>query len=277
MADKTTANQAETIATLAVKAERAGAGASLVKSASGREFLILPHGLNHHELTPRHGTEVLLPKVIDQRVTLQSADALVEYVNRFKFEQSLLFADLDQSAIVAALDYHAKDQPENVSHRATLSLPFSEEWKIWREMSGKLVAQLEFARFIEENAPDILAPDAGSLLEAVRDLQARRSVNFIAAVRTQSDNESFEYNDNTEARTKGDLELPTKFVLNIPVYFGEPPGEVQAFLRWKLDEGKLLLGIKLHRMEHIRQAAFRSIVTAMHERTSVLPVFGKIG
>jgi uncharacterized protein YfdQ (DUF2303 family) len=164
-----------------------------------------------------------------------------------------------------------------VQHKATLDLPYSEEWKTWSAINGQLKPQLEFARFIEENAPDIKAPDAASLLEAVRDLQARRNVNFIQAVRTSSDNESFEFTDNTEARTKADLELPTKFTLSIPVYFGDPDAEVPAFLRWKLDDGKLLLGIKLHRAEHIRQAAFNLIVTDAMEKTSLLAVFGKLG
>lgn len=70
--------------------------------------------------------------------------------------------------------------------------------------------------------------------------------------------------------------MPTKFLLNIPVYFGESDGDVPAFLRWKLDDGKLLLGIKLNRMEHIRQAAFKMIVMFVHERSGVLPVNGTI-
>lgn len=274
MADKTTANQAETIAALAVKA--AGI-ASIITTASGREYLLAPHGFHHTDISEPNAIEAKKPKLIDQLVTLQNADALVEYLNRFKGEQSLLFANVEQSVIVAAIDYHAKDKAELVKHKATLALPFSEEWKTWTGITGKLQPQLEFARFVEENAPDIKVPDAATLLEAVRDLQARRSVNFIQAVRTDSDNENFEFTDTTEARTKGGLELPTKFVLNIPVYFGEPPGEMYAFLRWKVDDAKLQLGIKLHRAEHIRQAAFRTIVTAMQERTNVLPVYGKIG
>jgi len=274
MTKETSAGDAQTIADLAVKAK--GQPTTIVTEGK-REFMILPHGYTHHEVTPAHSLDVNLPKRINQAVTLQNADALVEYLNRFKGDDSLLFADIQRSLIVAAIDYHAKAKASLVTHKASLQLTFSEQWKIWTEASGKLIPQLEFARFIEENAPDIKAPDAATLLESVRDLQARRSVNFIAAVRTQSDNENFEFHDNTEARTKGDLELPTKFVLGIPVYFGEPDGEVQAFLRWKLDDGKLLLGIKLHRLEHIRQAAFKVILASMHDRSGVLPVFGTIG
>lgn len=274
MTKQTSAGDAQTIAELAVKA--AGA-ATTITSATGREFLILPEAFDYHEVTPENSQDVHTPKRIRQAVILQNADALVEYLNRFKGDDSLLFADVQKSLVVAAIDYHAKDKASLVTHRASLQLPFSEEWKVWSEVSGRLMPQLEFARFVEENAPDIKAPDAATLIETVRDLQARRSVNFIQAVRTSSDNESFEFTDNTEARTKGGVELPTKFLIEIPVYFGEPAGEVPAFLRWKLDDGKLLLGIKLNRMEHIRQAAFKMIVMFLHERTGVLPVFGAIG
>lgn len=267
-------NEAETIAELARKA--AGTATS-VKTESGREYLVLPAGFQQHEVTLPNSLTVEKPKAISQLVTLQNADALTEYLNRFKNEHSLLLADVSSSRIVGAIDYHAAGKADLVQHKATLDLPFSEEWKIWTGISGQMKQQLEFARFIEENAPDIKAPDAGSLLEAVSDLQARRNVSFIKAVRTETDNESFEFNDNTEARTKGDIELPTKFLLNIPVYFGDPPGEVYAFLRWKLDDGALTLGIKLHRAEHIRQAAFKLIVTGAMERTNVLAVFGKLG
>ncbi len=271
---KETPNEAETIRDLAVKA--AGAP-SILKAEDGREYLVKPSGFVSENITPDHAAPLLLPKAIDQRVTLQDSDALVEYLDRFSGDPSLMFADVAGSAILAAIDYHAKDKAALVTHTAALQLQYAEEWKTWSGINGKLMPQLEFARFIEENAPDIKAPAAADLLEAVRDLQARRSVNFIKAVRTSSDNESFEYTDSTEARTKGDLELPTKFLLTIPVYFGEPPTEVSAFLRWKLDDGQLGLGIKLHRAEYIRQAAFKTIVTRVVEATGVLAVSGKLG
>jgi len=267
-------NSAETIVDLTRKAS---AIAQVITTPSGSEILVLPEGYVQDDFTPNNKLDVLMPKVIAQAVTLQNADALKGYLNRFKGDTTIMFADVSISRIVGAIDYHGPAKAALVSHKATLDLPYSEEWKTWSGINGQLKPQLEFARFVEENAPDIKAPDAGTLLDAVRDLQARRNVNFIQAVRTASDNESFEFTDNTEARTKDDLELPTKFMLSIPVYFGDAPVEVPAFLRWKLDEGKLLLGIKLHRAEHIRQAAFNLIVTDAMEKTQLLAVFGKLG
>lgn len=266
-------NQAETVSDLALKAQGAP---QVITTPSGSEILVLPEGYKHDDVTPNNKLDVLMPKVTTQSVTLQNADALKAYLNRFKGETTMMFADVLANRIVGAIDYHGPSKAALVHHKAVLDLPYSEEWKTWSGISGQLKPQLEFARFIEENAPDIKSPDAATLLEAVRDLQARRNVNFVQAVRTDSDNESFEFTDNTEARTKADLELPTKFLLSILVYFGDPDVEVQAFLRWKLEDAKLMLGIKLHRAEHIRQAAFNLIVTDAMEKTDLLAVFGKL-
>jgi uncharacterized protein YfdQ (DUF2303 family) len=265
--------EAESIAALARKT----AAPSTIKTEDGREFLVFAEGSTVREISDEHSLQVTLPRYIKQAVTLQTQDSLVDYVKKFKNADTLLFADIGANSIVGLIDYHAPTKAEHVAHKAALTLPFSEEWRIWTEISGKLKPQLEFARFLEENAADVRAPSAGELLDACRDLQVRRKVNFTKAVRTASDNENFEYSEETNTTTKkGGLELPTKFVLGLPVYFGEEDTEVQAFLRWRLDEGSLTLGIQLHRVEHVRQAVFKQIVTAVAEATSCQVVFGKI-
>jgi uncharacterized protein YfdQ (DUF2303 family) len=264
--------EAGAIAALAAKAS----GAHVVKTNDDREFLVVPSGFSEKEVSDAYGLKLAKPKYIKQTVTIETADSLVDYVNRFKGPDTVLFAEISANRIVALLDYHAAAEASHVAHRAKLELPFSEEWQLWNKVSGKLVAQLEFARFLEENAADIRAPEAGELLDACRDLQVRRKVNFIKAVRTASDNENFEYSDETSATTKkGDLELPTKFKLGLPVYFGDPETEVFAFLRWRVDEGALTLGIQLHRVEHVRQAIFKKIVLDVAGRTHCPAVFGK--
>jgi uncharacterized protein YfdQ (DUF2303 family) len=268
----TETTETDAVAALAAKA----AGAHVVKTGDNREFLIVPSGFTEKEVSDAYGLKLAKPKYIKQTVTIETADSLVDYVNRFKGAETVLFAEISSNRIVALVDYHSAAQAEHVAHRAKLELPFSEEWQLWTKISGKLMQQLEFARFLEENAADIRAPSAGELLDACRDLQVRRKVNFIKAVRTASDNENFEFSDETNATTKkGDLELPTKFTLGLPVYFGREDLEVSAFLRWKMDDGALQLGIQLHRVEHVRQAEFKQIVVDIAERTNCPAVFGK--
>lgn len=254
---------------------RRGMGAQTVNGPDGRAFLVTPHGAEIKDVSDEHGLKLTRAKYIWQHVTLQTAESLADYVTRFKKADTLLFADIAQSEIAGIIDYHAPSQADHCAHRATMKLPFSQEWASWTAIHGKLMLQLDFARFIEENAADIAAPSGGDLLDAVRDLQAHRKVNFTRALRTSSDNENFEYTDETEARTKGGIELPTKFQLLIPVYFGEAATEVFAFLRWKLDDGNLTLGVVLHRAEHIRQAVFRQIMLGVAQRTGCPVMFGK--
>jgi len=275
-------NAAETVADLVRKSIKP----EIVTARDGREFVVGPPGMSTMEIKDEYGLKHSPPSYLDQRVTLQSVESLIDYVNRFKTDDTMLFANIEHNAIVGVLDYHGKtvdsDEPPHAvvqlaCHRGRLELPFSEEWQTWTAINGTMMKQLEFARFIEENAVDITAPEGAALLEIVRDIQALRRVNFIQAVRTSNDSENFEYKVESDARS-GEIEIPTKFKLSLPVYFDEPPQELYAFLRWRIDENAALtLGVKLHRLEHVRQAVFKQIVLMVADKTSRPVVFGELG
>lgn len=267
----TDTTEAAAIAELAVRAS----GVSLQNNMEGRQFLVLPEGFQTKDVSEPNTIERKRPFFIDQQVTVQTLDSLVEYVNKFKSADTLLFADIQQSVIVAALDYHSTQQAERLAHSATMRLEFSEEWSTWSGINDKLMKQLDFARFIEENSADIKVPNAAELLECCRDLQAARSANFKKAIRTNTDHENFEFAENTDLRAKNGVEVPTKFELDIPVYFGERNVPLQAFLRWNLQGEGLVLGVKLHRAEHVRQALFKEIVLGASDRTNCPAVYGK--
>lgn len=282
MSKDTPTTEAGVIAALARDAAAAQRQPYIAATADGRSLLFMPAadgGWVAPEDLSDPNRPPGAPPLIAQGVTLQSLDSLVGYANRFKTDDTLLFADIKASSIHAALDYHGPGKAAHLRHSAHMALPFSEEWKTWTEANGKLVSQLQFARFLEENAGDIVAPSGADLLEVCRDIQAVRKVDFTKAVRTASDNESFEYVDETTATTrKGNVEIPTKFKLEIPVYFGEAAVSLFAFLRWNLVEGHgLQLGVQLHRAEHVRQAVFKDIVTRAADRIGVDAMFGRLG
>lgn len=269
-------SEAQTIADLAVKAS----GAHIVKSNDERQFLIVPAGFAEKEVSDPHGLKLTPPRYISQRVEVQALDSLVEYVNAFKTKDTMLFADIMANSITAMIDYHGRDQKaSNIAHHAKMALPFSEEWKLWTSIDGKMMGQLDFARFLEENHPDIAQPNAAELIEMARDLHAARNIKFTKVVRTDSDNENFTAEDTTTlgSRSTGNsVELPRQFTVRIPIYFGESPVDISAFLRWKVGDEGMTLGIKLWRPEHVRQAMFKQIVVGAAERTSLTAVFGKI-
>ncbi len=270
---KTGPTEAGVIAELARKAL---GEAAVIAGPAGRHFLVTPDGYEATEIQRQDFEELPAPFLTDQKVTVQTTDSLVEYVNIFKKAETVLFADISSDVILAVIDYHAPDLTHRLKHRAQMQLPRSIEWATWSAIDGKMMEQGEFARFLQENGADISAPDGATVLEACKDLHAVRNVNFRKAVRTASDNEDFEYVEETEAKSKkGSIELPTKFELTIPVYFDGRTTQLYAFLRWRLDEGSLKLGIKLHRAEHVRQAMFKEIVGQVADRTELPAVYGK--
>lgn len=271
-----TANTGGDAATIADLARKASIVQS-VSSVDGRQHLIIPEGYTAKDVTDPHGLYPRTPAYIKQTVEVQALDSLVDYVNAFKTPHTKLFADMMGNSITGLIDYHQQDgKAANVAHAVTMALPFSEEWKLWTEIDGKLMDQLSFARFLEENHPDIAAPNAAELIEVTRDLHANRNVKFTKVVRTDSDNENFVAEDTTTLSSgKGAVELPRQFTLRIPIYFGESPIDMTAFLRWKVGDEGMVLGIKMWRPEHVRQAMFKEIVTGAAERTSLIAVYGK--
>jgi len=272
--------EAQAIAALADKA-RTPSAPQIVELKDGRTLLFHEDDLIQIDVSDP-AREIEPPPYIKQSVTLQTVDSLVEYVERQKQMHTLLFADIKDSTISAIIDYHGASDggfsghADLLFHRAKLSLSYSEEWTTWKGAHKRLMGQLEFARFIEENAADIFSPSGADLLEVTRDLHALRKVNFKKAVRTATENESFEYSDETELKGKNAVEVPTKFLLSLPVYFGEAPTSIYAFLRWKLDDGNLQLGIELHRMEIVRQSVFKQIVANVAEATGRPALFGSV-
>ena len=285
--------EAEFIAELAEQAHKP-AVPTIVYLPDGRAWLFSESSLVSKDVSDEN-RPVPTPAHIRQSVTLQTVDSLVDYVVAFRMPSTMLFADHNANKIVAVLDYHAAgvgspprelltDAPpatlpmaDRLLHRATMALPFSEEWKAWLAIDKAWMDQLAFARFLEQNAADIEAPSGADLIDVVRDINAVRSVSFKKAVRTATDNESFEYSDDTKATTKnGTVEIPNKFLLRIPVYFGGATYSLAAFLRWKLTGNELSLGISLHRAEHVRQAVFREIVDDIAARTERPAVLGTL-
>jgi len=255
---------------------REGTSAELIEAKNGRQLMLHQPGLSIVDITSQHGLHTCKPEYIKQRVSLQKVDSLVEYLNRYKNNETTVFADISSNRLVGVIDYHGTEA-NFLAHVAHTQLRVSEEWALWTKNSGQMMRQLDFARFVEENAADISHPAAGEILDAVRDLQSARKKSFTGSVRTSSDNENFSFASETDARGAGGIELPTKFTLYIPVYFGEQPVQVKAFLRSNVEEsGALSLGLVLSRTEFVRQAEFERIALDVADATDCQVLYGTI-
>ncbi|QDC11253.1 DUF2303 family protein [Oceanicola sp. D3] len=248
----------------------------VIPGEHGVRHCILPEGYTAHDISDRYA----LPPRIQQRVQVDDADSLTTYANRFSDERSLIVADLDKLQIHAELDWHRHNQSSEGSldaqatkHTATLQLRNSEEFARWSEIEGKLLDQMAFAEFLDENSSDIVDPDPAVMLEVARDLEATQGVSFKASTRLQTGERSLRYE--TETHTKGDLVVPQRFTLSIPLFFGEEPSEIVASFRFRPNPDGLKLGFVWRRVECVRQAKFRDIAFRVSEHTGLPVVQGR--
>lgn len=270
-------NSADTIKELAIKA----AGSIVHQDYSdGRQMLIHPPGFIVKDVSLPQNVKPPIPTYIKQNVEVQTKDSLVEYVDRFKTDNTVIFADIDDDRIVAVLDYHGKGEstaqaptPAITSHRAVLDLPKSHQWNTWCSIEGQMMRQADFAKFVEENSEDISSPTGAALLEMVLDLEKSKHIRVVRKMRTAGSDDGV---SGGQIEVNG-TELPSVFNLSIPVYFGERQVPVRAFTRDALSQDKIItIGFKLARTEMIRQAEFLRISTEIAEATGVPMIAGSI-
>ena len=192
------------------------------------------------------------PAFIDQLVNIDQSQSLIDYVNRFKTDDTVIFADTDEFEVHAVIDYHKASsvKPGPTEHHAIQTLSHSAKWEQWTSISGRMYDQKSFARMLDINSDDIAQSEAASLPKTMMDL---------------------------EMATAGTV-LPLFFTLSIPVFTGEPKVDVKAIASGSQDynTGKISLGLELVRTRIIIETELARIARAIADATSVPVILGSV-
>lgn len=204
-------------------------------------------------------------------VAVHCLKSLVNYIDQHATDASAVFAaGRETRLITAVMDWHGVQEyaPGWARHRAEYKLEFTPEWLAWNGISGRSIAQQAFAEFIEENLPDIMEPDAATVLEVVRNLSGNRKVKFGSSRNLANGDVALQWIEETEAGTGPNQEtkVPSELKLRLPVFRGaeeETTYEVKAFLRYRIKDGALSFEVKLHRPERALDGAFDEVVASL--------------
>lgn len=237
-------------------------------------FTLVPDGMKVEELKRLLDPE--RPQFVKAHPKFDEPASLVTYFNRFKNPASTIIADLEKSTIVAIIDHHedpstdrAKPGPRYHTHLATFQPKHSPEWTIWTGSNKVAMGQIEFAQFIEDNAPDIQFPSAADLMEMALRFEATKGATFKSANRIQNGDTVIQYQEETAGSVAGgSIEIPKDIKLLIPVYQGGEKVEVIGRFRYRLNGGSLALWYDLLRVENLKRAAFNSIVEGVASGTT---------
>lgn len=239
----------------------------MVELDEEHRFALVPENMKAVDLKPY----LPPPARIKQAVELLSVPAFLEYLARYATIDSLIFANESAAEYAAVLDYHPKittageaSNRGQQSHVAHYRCPQSDQWKIWNGTNGKMTGQEEFASFIEANLRDIVTPPGADMLQLCLQLQVHKSAAFESGIRMDNGQVQFRYVETIKGTTNtkaGDLEIPTEFTLQLPVFVDGTVFLQGARFKYRMTEGKLSLGYELIRPLETFTAAVKQVTT----------------
>lgn len=203
-------------------------------------------------------------------------DSFIAHVNRFKSDESVVFAIAQEHNLQAVYDYHSADQPAWCQHRAEYTCPLSREWSRWCGFAGKDRSQDEFANFVDEHLNDLTSPhdDEGAatpidVLEMARNLAIHTKGTFERKLDpTTGEHTMVCKQEHGENSTK----IPKAFYLALPVYEGGAKYRVEARIRFRIHHGSPAFAIVLHRKQEILEDAFNEVREQVAKKTK-LPLY----
>lgn len=212
-------------------------------------------------------------------VTLQDAASFCAWVNERKGDRTRIYA----SAPLPNGPHYAAVMDDTVDGAAPawrqwrgLYTPLpSPEWAIWTGGNNKLVAQRDFAEFLEANADDVYSgapsePTSAQMLELAGSLTATTRAEFSATTRLQNGNTSIRYAETTTAAGGvGAIEVPEQFIIAIPVFVGGPYYKIAARFRYRLNGSVLTMGYALIRPHKVIEIATADITAKIADDCKV--------
>jgi uncharacterized protein YfdQ (DUF2303 family) len=252
----------------------------------------LPESLfDQYRDKPKHrrGTAVLL-----------SLDSFIAHVNRFKDDDSVVFANNDRAkpSLTAVLDYNkagAAADPRFGAHRSAFAFPLDDAWKAWVGASGKTMEMNEFAVFLENRIIDVMPTAAvalntesklfvdalggqakiaepSTLMQISTELRVMENSIVREAKNLSSGETVMEFGSAHETEAAGvKITMPTMFVVAIPVFNNGPIYQVIARFRYRKTGAKVVFWYDLWRTDKVFDHAFDEAILSVREDTA-LPV-----
>lgn len=185
-----------------------------------------------------------------------------------------VWADVEERSIVAHLDGGHGWRGHNIN----FALRTPRDWEEWIRIDGALSPQTVFAEFIEDHLSSIGAPDGGLLLDVCQTLTAKTKVDFRSSSLLANGQRQFEFAETIEAKAgqKGNLAVPTELTLVLHPFQGAEPVAVTARFRYRIDEGRLFLGVRLAEPETVLEKAFDALIAQLQKSLPV-PILRGIG
>jgi uncharacterized protein YfdQ (DUF2303 family) len=243
-------------------------------------FVVVPEGYRVEFLHERDD----YPPRPKGTVKLRDAASFIEYFNRQKSGNSLIYASLDPAKILGVFDdyFSSEDAASEIGgqnganwreYRVEFQVPTSREWRTWNSKNREPLTQLGFAEFLEDNLPDIVTPTGSDMLSIALNFEASKGGNFVSATRLQDGSVDFVWKEDVNA-TGNKVKMPTEIVLELPVFENGDKYSITARLKYRVKDGALTIWYELVRPHKVLEDAFRAIWSQIEESTETTILLG---
>lgn len=204
------------------------------------------------------------PRRTTGRYTVRTSASLIDYLAKHALDETELWADLDRSSVTAVVNAHqGADKPAGwADHRIALQLQHTPAWASWAAIDGRMLAQVDFAEFIEQRTVDFVTPAGADVLELAQSFQAARTGRFESSQRLSSGETNLVWKEDVAATAgkSGQIAIPDVLELALIPFEGGTAYKVRARLRYRMTNGALTLGVALERPEDVLRDAFDQVV-----------------
>jgi hypothetical protein len=212
----------------------------------------------------------------------QALESFIEHANRFKAENSAVWADADRRVLYSVLDYHpagATSPARWGKHRGAYSCPLSEAWKAWGGGAPMSLSQDAFAALLDRRDRELAA---GKLPIGKEAPSPAALVTLAASLEVYSSAKAKRERDPSTGRVKisfteekglsGDVAPPPFFLIHIPVFQDSEPRPHEVRLRVVVEDGAATFEVQIHAAGDVLRAAFGALLERVEAGTG-LPVF----
>lgn len=258
-----------------IDAARQGQAPVKLYENPGQALVYVPHGPNGNGGFHAHDLEVGQPKPVRKRGSVVVFDAAsFNQVLKDNADAGNIAIYFDRNpekpSVVAVLNGHGANGPGWGDLRATIQFRPTPQWVKWKAIDGKMLGQVGFAEFIEDNLEDIAEPAGSVMLEIATYLEAVRTVNFRSGVRLTSGAIQFRHDQDDVTKVGANtLDVPETIKLGIAPIFGLASYVVPARFRYRIEGGKLTLGIKLQRVETMMAQIVEDVIAKIERGANV--------
>lgn len=214
----------------------------------------------------------------------QAIGSFIDHVNRFKTENSALWADERSRALVAVLDYHDKGAAGAARwgrHRSVYPCPLSEAWAAWGGLQGLTLTQEQFAELLDRRDRELTSGAFEGGAQAGKPAPSPAELITLAAtLETYSHAQVKKERDPQSQRTKltfteeagCSVAPPAAFLISIPVFTDAAPKTLEVRLRVAVDKGEAKFGLRIHAAGDVLREAFENLAEYAASETTV-PLF----